>query len=108
MPAAALPLSHALTLSPNWPENSWRPKKTVGSSFLLPIEGSTAGETISLKDIQAARAAHRRALRGQINERIARITDFLPGPAPDQAPQLPSPVPRRATPRLRTYLEDTR
>jgi len=66
------------------------------------------GETITLKDIQAARAAHRRALRGQINERITRITDFLPGPAPDQAPQLPSPVPRRATPRLGTYLEDTR
>jgi DNA transposition AAA+ family ATPase len=72
------------------------------------ISPEHAGETITLKDIQAARAAHRRALRGQINERITRITDFLPGPAPDQAPQLPSPVPRRATPRLRTYLEDTR
>jgi len=72
------------------------------------ISPKHAGETITLKDIQAARAAHRRALRGQINEQITRITDFLPGPAPDQAPQLPSPVPQRATPRLGTYLEDTR
>ena len=39
-----------------------------------------AGQAITFKDIQAARAAHRRALRGQINERIARVADFLPDP----------------------------
>jgi putative transposase len=72
------------------------------------ISPDHAGQTISLKDIQVARAAHRRALRGQINERIARITDFLPAPTRDQAPPPPAPAQRRTAPRLRTYLEDTR
>lgn len=40
-----------------------------------------AGKTVTLKDIAAARRAHRRALRTVINERIARVADFLPGHA---------------------------
>ena len=67
-----------------------------------------AGQAITFKDIQAARAAHRRALRGQINERIARVADFLPDPPRDTTP--PSAAPqqqRRSAPKLRTYLEDT-
>lgn len=66
-----------------------------------------AGQTITFKDIQTARAAHRRALRGQINERIARVADFLPDHARDPTP--PSAAPqqqRRSAPPLHTYLED--
>ncbi|WP_270241451.1 Mu transposase C-terminal domain-containing protein [Rothia kristinae] len=55
-------------------------------------------ETISLKQIQAARNAQRRALRGQIRERIA-IVNLTPG---DTTP--PAAVPSR--PRLKTYEED--
>ena len=38
-----------------------------------------AGEVVTLKDIQTARRAHRRSLRTTINERVARVADFLPG-----------------------------
>jgi putative transposase len=37
-----------------------------------------AGETVTLKDLAAARRAHRRHLRATIDERIGRVTDFLP------------------------------
>ncbi|GJE39808.1 MULTISPECIES: Mu transposase C-terminal domain-containing protein [Methylobacterium] len=39
-----------------------------------------AGEALSLKDIEAARRLHRRSLRAAINERVARVADFLPDP----------------------------
>lgn len=65
--------------------------------------------TLTLKDIQAARSARRRELRGQINQRIAVVARHLPdltsakpAPAPDPADQ-----PRKG-PKLRTYLEDDR
>jgi putative transposase len=66
-----------------------------------------AGETVSLKDIAAARRAHRRALRAGINERIARVVDFLPAHA-DPAPRADKPerVASRARPKLRIYEED--
>jgi putative transposase len=71
------------------------------------ISPEHAGKAITFKDIQAARAAHRRALRGQINERIARVIDFLPDHSRDTTP--PSAATRQqrhsATP-LRTYFED--
>lgn len=61
------------------------------------------GDTIGLKDIQAARRAYRRCLREQINERITVVTDYLPAERtrgrqidPDDRP----------TPRLRAYQED--
>jgi putative transposase len=42
------------------------------------INPEHAGRTVTLKDIQTARARHRRALRTEINERIAKVADFLP------------------------------
>ncbi|MBG6191672.1 putative transposase [Arthrobacter sp. CAN_A212] len=63
--------------------------------------------TITLKDIQAARSARRRELRGQINERITVVAQHLPEvipPRSDPAPTPPPPVRKRAL--LRTYLED--
>ncbi len=67
-----------------------------------------AGEVVTLKDIEAARRAHRRALRAAINERIARVSDVLPARAhpsePVPAPK-PSPPPP-ARPKLRIYQED--
>lgn len=66
-----------------------------------------AGEVVTLKDIEAARRAHRRTLRAGINERIARVVDFLPAridPAPrDDKPERPAP---RTRPKLRIYEED--
>ena len=66
-----------------------------------------AGRTMTLKDIQTARARHRRSLRTAIKERLAKVTDFLP----DQAQSNPPPPQAAATPRLTapkryTYLED--
>jgi putative transposase len=71
------------------------------------INPDHAGRTVTLKDIQTARARHRRSLRTAINERIAKVADFLP----EQAPSHPPPekavtTPRRAAPKLYTYLED--
>jgi len=71
------------------------------------INPDHAGRTVTLKDIQTARARHRRALRTAIHERIARVADFLP----DQAPRLPPPqhtaaTHQRAAPKLYTYRED--
>jgi putative transposase len=66
-----------------------------------------AGEVVTLKDIEAARRAHRRSLRAAINERVAKVTDFLPrcdehfGSA-----RSPKPAPAAARPRLRIYAED--
>jgi putative transposase len=68
-----------------------------------------AAKTVTLKDIAAARRAHRRALRTVINERVARVTDFLPGHA-DLSQQAPvaeqSTQPARI--KLRLYEEDGR
>ncbi len=63
-----------------------------------------AGETVTLKDIETARRAHRRALRAGINERITRVADFLPARA-DPAPRADKPgrVASRARPKLRLY-----
>ena len=65
-----------------------------------------AGEVLTLKDIEAARRAHRRSLRATINERVARVVDFLPHPAqPAQPAPMPKPLPTSARPRLRVYRE---
>lgn len=74
------------------------------------ISPEYAGKAITLKDIQTARATHRRALRGQINERIMPTAAFLPraDPAPTPTP-MPAGIPKtseRKTPKLRVYLED--
>ncbi|WP_295689573.1 Mu transposase C-terminal domain-containing protein [uncultured Brevibacterium sp.] len=69
------------------------------------VDPDHVAATVSLKDVQAARAARRRELRGQINERLAAVTRHQPVPPP--TPQ-PTPVerPSNKKPKLRTYLED--
>jgi putative transposase len=71
------------------------------------ISEEHAGESISLKEIQAARRCHRRSLRSSINERIARVADFLPA-AVQAAPQAAKPEPPRPRSKikLRVYAED--
>src|SRR5262249_50092968 len=72
-----------------------------------PVSEPHAGEVVTLKDIQAARRMHRRALRTTINERIARVMDFLPGYAQSGPPaEAPSPSRVRSQTKLRLYQED--
>ena len=74
------------------------------------ISADHAGQTITLKDIQAARTAHRRDLRDQLNERRAAVSEYLPthpAQAAHVAVALAKPqVPVRPRQRLLTYLED--
>lgn len=44
------------------------------------VDPTHARSTVTLKDIQAARASQKRELRGQINERIAAVAQHLPAP----------------------------
>ncbi len=59
-------------------------------------------QQISLKDVQAARNARRRALRRGINERIAVVTATPPTPLQPPPPRPPRPV------QLKVYKEDLR
>jgi putative transposase len=52
------------------------------------ISGEYAGQPLTLKDIQTARAAHRRALRGQLAERRAAVAEYLPRHPQPTKPQL--------------------
>lgn len=61
-----------------------------------------AGRSISLKDIQQARAARRRALRQEIKGRTGSVTDHLPDADQGQKPRPP------AKPKLLLYKEDRR
>lgn len=72
--------------------------------FCRAVSPEHAGETVTLKDIQTARIAHRRSLRTQINERISRVEDFLPARQGIKPLAVPKPVAKR--PKLRTYFED--
>ena len=71
-----------------------------------------AGQSITLKDVQAARSAHRRALRSEIREKRARVADYLPVTTRSTASRAPVPVsalpsaPAPKRPALRTYYED--
>ncbi len=65
------------------------------------ISPEYAHETVTLKDIQTARSAHRRALRGQINERTRTVAEFLPDGKKRPLPLAKS-APTRKT-KLRTY-----
>lgn len=76
------------------------------------VSADHAGNNITLKDIQAARVAHRRRLRSEIGERKARVADFFPAlvirPALSTTPAPPpsAEVTRQPKgPRLRTYRE---
>lgn len=71
------------------------------------INPEHAGRTVTLKDIQTARARHRRSLRTEINERIAKVADFLPDQAQiNPVPKKVAETKRSASPKLYTYLED--
>ncbi len=76
------------------------------------VSANHAGDSITLKDIQAARVTHRRRLRSEIGERKARVADFFPAlvlrPAQSAAPVPPSspePMNKPKGRRLRTYSE---
>jgi len=71
------------------------------------INPEHAGRTVTLKDIQTARSRHRRSLRTEINERIAKVADFLPDQAQiNPVPKKVAETKRSASPKLYTYLED--
>jgi putative transposase len=71
------------------------------------VSEAHASEVMTLKDIQTARRAPRRALRPAIHERVARVVDFLPG-HPQGGLHAEAPQPARARPqsKLRLYQED--
>ena len=85
----------------------------LGDRFLCrAISAEHLGEPISLKDVQAARVAHRRALRARLNSANQTIGEYLPrrpartGERPTSPPPRdaePKPKPRR---RLSVYYED--
>ncbi len=80
-----------------------------GHQFLCrAVSKDHAGEAFTLKDIEAARRAHRRALRATINDRVARVADFLPAQAqpPRLIPPAKQPSPPANRPKLRPYRED--
>lgn len=86
-----------------------------GQFLCRAISPQHAGEAISLKDIQAARAAHRRALRSEISLRRAAVAEYLPRAAPEAAPTArPAATPRQRCdepskpggPALHLYAED--
>lgn len=56
-----------------------------GRFLCRAISPQQAGQAISLKDIQAARTAHLRALRAEINVRRAAVAEYLPRSAPEAA-----------------------
>src|SRR5262252_7455864 len=71
------------------------------------VSEAHAGEVVTLQDIQAARRAHRRALRTTIRERVARVVDFLPGhPQGERQAEAPQPSRTRSQTKLRLYQED--
>src|SRR5699024_9005681 len=75
-----------------------------GQYICKAVNPDHASATVSLKDIQTARSARRRQLRGQINERITVVTSSQPSP-PAMSGSPPEKSGRK-TPKLRTYLED--
>lgn len=72
------------------------------------VSEAHAGEAFTLKDIEAARRAHRRSLRATINDRVAQVADFLPVQAqpPGPVPATKQPAPTASRPKLRIYRED--
>jgi putative transposase len=70
------------------------------------INPEHAGRTVTLKDIQTARARHRRSLRSEIKERIAKVADFLPEQAQSNPMSKKAVATKRSTsPKLYTYLD---
>ena len=81
-----------------------------GHQFLCrAVSKDHAGEAFTLKDIEAARRANRRSLRVIINERVARVTDFLPAQPsspPKSVPAAKQPPATAKRPKLRIYQAD--
>ena len=69
-----------------------------------------ADQTISLRELQAARTAQRRALRAQLKQRRSLADALCPAPSADLKPRdaeaLPPPASKPSTPRLRRYREE--
>ncbi len=76
-----------------------------GRFLCRAVDQEHAGRTVTLKDIQAARRARRRALRGEINQKIKRVADFLPK-RPERSEPAPEAVDAPRRPKLRVYRED--
>ncbi len=74
------------------------------------VSPELAGQTITLKDLQAARTARRRALRSQLSDRRERVDHLVPRvPYPDLQLVAPTPAPAAPPPprrRLRLYHEE--
>lgn len=86
------------------------------------ISPDYAGQALTLKDVQTARTAHRRALRAQLQDRRRAVREYLPlrpphgpdtsadlasDPSGEEPPAPPSTAPRSPARTLHTYLEDT-
>jgi putative transposase len=77
------------------------------SNFLCrAVSEEHAGEVVTLKDIQAARRMHRRSLRTTINERVARVVDFLPVQQSKPPEEQKACTRGQRRPKLRVYQED--
>ncbi|HEY6798240.1 MAG TPA: Mu transposase C-terminal domain-containing protein [Kineosporiaceae bacterium] len=80
------------------------------------ISPDYAGTQITLKDIQAARTAHRRALRARLTDRRSTVAEYLPrhpatadpsaGAPPNRAPTPPESTLTSGPAKLYVYLED--
>ncbi|ASV84960.1 mu transposase, C-terminal family protein [Ochrobactrum quorumnocens] len=72
------------------------------------VNAEHTDRSVTLKDVQTARAAHRRKVRQDIKEKRGRVADLLPAPSvPSSAPAKPKPEAALPTrPRLRLYAED--
>jgi putative transposase len=70
-----------------------------------------AGEPVTLKDIQTARVLRRRELRGEINERIRPVAEYLEPVDPVVTPAVfprPAASPVKQPSKLRIYREDAK
>lgn len=72
------------------------------------VSADNAHRTISLKDIQQARVARRKALRAEIAVRTRQLIEFLPDPSPSVPDAEPKPrePSQPSSPRLVLYEED--
>jgi len=69
------------------------------------VSPELANQTISFRDLQAARTARRRELRSALDQRRSLVDDLSAPPAPATARPTPPPS-AGASPRLRRYRED--
>ena len=77
-----------------------------GRFLCRAVNAEHADRTVSLRDVQAARRARRKALRAGINERIAAVPAAPGARAGADAELDTAPAPKRRRPRLKVYRED--